>query len=106
MLLCTHAYTRVVGVGKSSKQPQAKAGSGWGFNLIKYILPKKKNEAHLPDDKKPTVSCHLVYMGTYMYNYYVVFCGPMYIVHVRCIYLSQCACTGIYLEGGICHPWS
>lgn len=31
------------------------AGSGWGFNLMKYIIPKRKNEAHLPDDSKPSV---------------------------------------------------
>ena len=52
-----------VGGGKGSKgdqqQRQGKAGGGWGFSFIKYILPKKKNEAHLPDDKKPSVSCQL-----------------------------------------------
>ena len=57
-----------VGGGKSGKgdqqQRQGKAGSGWGFNLIKYILPKKKNEAHLPRDDKPAVS--------YMYHHLFV----------------------------------
>ena len=49
--------------GKSSKgdqqqQCQGRAGGGWGFSFIKYILPKKKNEAHLPDNKKPSVSLY------------------------------------------------
>ena len=32
-------------------------GGGWGFNILKYIIPKRKNQAHLPDDKKKSVSC-------------------------------------------------
>ena len=62
----THMYMVHVGDGKSGKgdqqQRQGKAGSGWGFNLIKYILPKKKNEAHLPRDDKPSVSCHHLFV--------------------------------------------
>ena len=39
----------------ASKDAAKQSGSGWGFNLMKYIMPKKKNEAHLPDDSKPSV---------------------------------------------------
>lgn len=33
----------------------AKGGNGWGMSLLKYLVPNKKNQAHLPDDKEPTV---------------------------------------------------
>ena len=64
---CT-LYMVHVGGDKNGKgdqqQRQGKAGGGWGFSFIKYILPKKKNEAHLPDDKKPSVSFHDNYVET------------------------------------------
>lgn len=42
--------------GKSGK----KSGGGWG-TWLKSFVPNKKNQAHLPDDKNPTVC---VYTGT------------------------------------------
>ena len=40
---------------KSSAKP-AKAGKGWARGFLSYFVPKKDNEAHLPDDKNPSVS--------------------------------------------------
>jgi len=42
---------------KSSKENQqpAKSGGGSGWNILGWIMPKKKNQVHLPDDKKPSV---------------------------------------------------
>lgn len=36
------------------------------MGLLKYFVPKKKNQAHLPDDKNPSVST------TWQFIYHVV----------------------------------
>ena len=45
----------------SKKDKNHPEGRKWSFNIFSYILPKKKNEAHLPDDKNPTVILHKNY---------------------------------------------
>lgn len=40
--------------GKENK-PLGKSGGGWLPWMLKPFVPNKKNQAHLPDDKNPTV---------------------------------------------------
>ena len=51
---CCHCSGQKSGKGDQQQQ-QGKSGGGWGLGILNYILPKKKNEAHLPDDKNPMV---------------------------------------------------
>jgi hypothetical protein len=39
---------------KSDEKPKAAGRGGWG-TWLKSFVPNKKNQAHLPDDKNPTV---------------------------------------------------
>ena len=59
------------GKGDKKQQAQAKSsGGGWGFGgFLKRMLPKMKNQAHLPDDKNPTVSKHVR-------SFSLIVCGP------------------------------
>ena len=82
--------------GKGSQQ-QGKTGGGgggWGFNIMKYILPKKKKEAHLPDDKKePTSVCLVLYLPI-VGDVSTQFLGVVFLVFT-CMY---CETTSSFIE--------
>ncbi len=52
--VCVCTCTASKKSAKEEKQPAKAGGGGWGF--LGWIMPKKKNQVHLPDDKKPSVS--------------------------------------------------
>ena len=53
--LCSLSFTTSTEAKKKQPQPQS-SGRGWGFNILKYVLPRRKNEVHLPDDGDKKVS--------------------------------------------------
>ena len=49
---------KLLGDKKSSNEekPAAKSGGGAGWGFLGWIMPKQKNQVHLPDDKKRSVN--------------------------------------------------